>query len=98
MCNHSKQSLRALFLTSTLISVITAALFASPPIAQAQAKAIDVTLLEKANAGDATSQFLVGVAYDSGEVSQRDYVRAAEWYRRAAEQGNVNAHFDLGSL
>ena len=44
-----------------------------------------------AEAGDAEAQYQLGVMFESGRGVARDYRQAAEWYRRAAEQGHVFA-------
>jgi TPR repeat protein len=36
--------------------------------------------------------------YSSGEGVPQDSTKVAQWYRRAAEQGNVNAQFNLGLM
>jgi TPR repeat protein len=35
---------------------------------------------------------------DSGDGCRQDHGEAATWYRKAAEQGNVEARFNLGTL
>src|SRR5262245_33448898 len=49
-----------------------------------------------ANAGDAPSQFLLGTMYDEGKGVPRDAALAAQWYRRAADQGYALAQNNLG--
>ena len=49
-----------------------------------------------ANAGDAESQYAVGVLYDEGYGVAADDAEAAHWYRLAAEQGQIDAQFVLG--
>ena len=70
-----------------------------------QTGGIDSALLAKANAGDAPSQVLVGESYAAGNGQARnskqladDLKQAAEWYRKAAEQGDVTAQGILGTL
>jgi len=36
--------------------------------------------------------------YDSGQGVAQDYAEAAAWYRKAAEQGDAVAQFNLGSM
>ena len=49
-------------------------------------------LLKKAKAGDAEAQYKLGDCYYWGEEGVvEDKVEAVKWYRKAAEQGNVNA-------
>ncbi len=47
---------------------------------------------------DRAAQFNVGAAYYNGDGVERDYGRAAEWYRRAAAQGHPRAEFLLGMM
>nr|MCR5259142.1 sel1 repeat family protein [Desulfovibrio sp.] len=57
----------------------------------------DVADLEaKAQAGDATSQCLLGAKYYKGEGCQRDYAKAAVWFEKAALQGDTIAQNNLG--
>ncbi|MHB8454496.1 MAG: tetratricopeptide repeat protein [Acidiferrobacterales bacterium] len=47
--------------------------------------------LAKAKAGDATSEFIVGNRYESGNGVPQDVKKAYEWYEKAAAQGNQPA-------
>ena len=60
--------------------------------------AIDGALLAKANAGDAPSQVLVGERYAAGKGVGQDYSQAADWYRKAAEQGSIPGQLHLAAL
>jgi hypothetical protein len=51
-----------------------------------------------AEAGDAAAVYYVGSLYADGLAVKRDDRAAAEWYRRAAEKGHVEAQFALGFL
>jgi len=54
-------------------------------------------MLEKeANAGDASSQYALGIAFDAGNGVAKDPAQALTWYRQAAEQGNSGAQFMMG--
>ncbi|MDI9408050.1 MAG: tetratricopeptide repeat protein [Candidatus Pacebacteria bacterium] len=55
--------------------------------------------LPKAEAGDPFCQELIGEFYvfGYGGVTQ-DYAKAVFWYRKAAEQGYVDAQFNLGLM
>jgi TPR repeat protein len=64
----------------------------------AQAPGIDPTLLAKASSGDAAAQVLVGEAYAAGNGMTHDYKQAAEWYRKAAEKGDVKGQLHLAVL
>jgi len=46
---------------------------------------------------DATAQFNQGLRFAS-EGALQDYPRAAEWYRKAADQGHSLAQFNLGVM
>jgi TPR repeat protein len=43
-------------------------------------------------------QHNVGAAYAWGEVVQKDFSRAARWYRRAARRGDAQSQYDLGFM
>lgn len=49
-------------------------------------------------AGDADAQFNMGQAYKLGRGVSADLTQAAEWYRRAAKQGHLQAEDNLGLL
>ena len=53
-------------------------------------------LRERANAGEAEAQWLLGLMYEKGGGVPQDLAQAAQWYRKAAEQGNVAAQCSLG--
>lgn len=53
---------------------------------------------QKANGGDAVSQYGLALAYSKGEGVTRDYKAAAKWFRQAAEQGHVQSQRILGNL
>jgi hypothetical protein len=70
-----------------------------------RATPIDPALLAKANAGDAASQVQVGDSYAAGGGQARsskqlaaDYSQAAEWYRKAAEKGDIAGELRLAAL
>ena len=66
--------------------------------AGAQSSGIDAALLALANSGDAAAQVLVGESYAAGKGVERDLKQAAEWYRRAAEKGDVAGELHLAAL
>jgi TPR repeat protein len=47
---------------------------------------------------DAEVQFGMGLKYASGKGTAKDYVKAAEWYRKAADQNHSLAQFNLGTM
>jgi len=52
----------------------------------------------QAEKGDAGAQFILGFMYDEGKGVPQDYVEAAKWYRKAAEQGNKAAQHNLSLM
>lgn len=48
--------------------------------------------------GKASSQFTLAFTYAEGWHVLKDYAQAANWYRRAAEQGHIYAQYNLGEL
>lgn len=67
-----------------------------PVAVSAQSKGIDPALRAKAKAGDANSQFNIGMLYDNGQGVPKDHAEATRWFRKAAEQGNATAQYNLG--
>jgi TPR repeat protein len=51
-----------------------------------------------AEQGDAFSQNSIGTMYQQGQGVAQDYMQAAAWYRRAADQGYADAQCNLGAL
>src|ERR1017187_4789217 len=100
MHRHWKQFGNVLVLVSAMISSSSAVQASALPQGPSQAPtaSIDQSLLTKANAGDATSQELMGQAYANGDGVPKDYQQAAFWSRKAADQGNATAQNDLGRL
>lgn len=57
----------------------------------------DLTAIQRmAEHGDAQAQFNLGVMYAKGEGVAQDLKQAVPWYRKAAEQGMVDAQYSLG--
>lgn len=48
-------------------------------------------LLKKAERGDASAQFELGIRYKKGQGVIQSYKKAVEWYKKSAEQGNAKA-------
>jgi len=85
--------------------VLTVALALALIPASAQAPAIDPDLLAKANAGDAAAQVQVGDLYAANAAALHNMTQAgeacktaAEWYRKAAEQGSIAGQLHLAAL
>ena len=54
---------------------------------------------QKAQQGDAYSQWQMGIQYEQGQAGYpQDYVEAAKWYRKAAEQDHHGAQLYLGVI
>ena len=45
--------------------------------------------------GNDDAQFRLGLIYAAGQEVQRDVAKAVTWFRKAAEQGNSAAQFNL---
>ena len=54
-------------------------------------------LEEAAKEGFARAQFNLAVCYEQGKWVEQDMEKAIEWYKKSAEQGNLNACYLLGS-
>lgn len=53
----------------------------------------------KAESGDATAQYYVGMTYLQGaEGMKQDFIEAAKWLTKAADQNNADAQHDLGVM
>ena len=52
---------------------------------------------KKAEEGNASAQFFMGVVHEYGYAGKPDAAKAAGWYRKAAEQGHPGAMFNLGT-
>lgn len=53
---------------------------------------------EKARAGDALAQNLMGLAHKYGTFVRQDHALSAQWFREAAQQGFADAQFNLGRI
>src|ERR1700677_3582008 len=60
-----------------------------------QSQVVNPMLVAKADAGDASSMLLVAKAYAAGSGVDQDDTIAADWYRKAAETGNIDAETRL---
>ena len=56
------------------------------------------SLIQKAEQGDSESQYTLGRMYYYGEGVDKNFTKAAKWYKRAAEQGYAQAQFDIGLM
>lgn len=93
-------SLSGIF-NETIQSVRPAARAAKRPDAERRTETGDdefEAMLEKARAGDAEAQTLLGAMYAVGKGVEQDWKKAAEWYTKAADQGYARAQFSLGTM
>ena len=56
------------------------------------------TVAPEADYADAEVQFGLGLKFATGTGAAQDYVQAADWYRKAAEQNHGLAQFNLGTM
>src|SRR4051794_18847783 len=66
--------------------------------AAASEQAIDPQLIDHAKAGDMVAQYTLGYDYYLGHGVPVDYVQAAIWWRKSADQGYPEAQNNLGVL
>uniref|UniRef100_UPI002A0A34FA tetratricopeptide repeat protein n=1 Tax=Psychrobacter sp. HII-4 TaxID=1569264 RepID=UPI002A0A34FA len=52
----------------------------------------------EANQGDPQAQFQLGSMYENGEGVSQDKTKAADWYRKSAEQGFADGQNALAKL
>ena len=78
----------------------TSIVLAQPTDALSAQKKVSLvaSIKEKAVGGSATAQLQLASLYEQGFGVRQDYVQAAHWYRKAAEQGNANAQDNLAAL
>jgi TPR repeat protein len=55
-------------------------------------------VLKSAEAGDAASQNMVGVAYRDGDGTEKNHEKAKEWFLKAALQNDPKAQSNLGHI
>jgi TPR repeat protein len=54
--------------------------------------------IKKAEAGDASAQYNLGVMYATGDGVLKDSAEAVKWFRKSAEQGIAEAQLNLGVM
>ena len=52
----------------------------------------------KANQGDASAEYQLGLMYKEGQDLPKDTTEAMKWWRKAAEQGDATAQNSLGFM
>lgn len=73
-------------------------LLGAGPTAGGLQTGIDTALLAKANGGDVAAQVAVGESYAAGAGVAQDCTQAAEWYRKAADKGDIAGQLHLAAL
>ncbi len=74
-----------------LLVSVSGALAQSSGAATGQTNGINPALLARAQAGDASAEYQVGWAYEIGDGVLKDFTQSSIWFRKAAEQGSVDA-------
>ena len=69
-----------------------------PPVTTESNERVLEALLRNAEHGDVGASSRSAGGMPAVEVRRKDYAKAAHWYRKAAEQGNSAAQFDLGRV
>lgn len=88
---------------SMLASLGLAVLVAAPgAIEEARAQSNNSvkfsTIVKRAKGGNVEAQLALGKAYEEGKVVKRNFLTAANWYKRALRQGDVEATYRLARL
>lgn len=72
------------------------------PNSRKQASAMNVQNiawhLNRANKGEAESQYILGFTYELGAGIRQNYAIAFEWYQEAANKGYAKAQYRLGTM
>ena len=53
-------------------------------------------IVESAVKGSAAAQFYLGEKFYYGKGTTQDYKEALKWFKKAAEQGDADAQYNLG--
>ncbi len=89
-------------LVKSILASLGLALLVAVPVAEAQAQNNNSvkfsTIVKRAKAGNVQAQLALGKAYEEGKNVKRDLLAAANWYKRALRQGDVEATFRLARL
>lgn len=59
---------------------------------------MEINILATRGRGDAEAQYLLGTMYSNGKGVPEDASTATLWFLKAAEQGHMNAQYELGML
>jgi TPR repeat protein len=77
--------------------VVVAAVIALAGVACAESRTI-TELRAAADKSDVGARVALGDRYRFGDGVSQDDVKAAKWYRLAADQGHAKAQFELGVM
>ena len=55
-------------------------------------------LIEQAQLGNSEAQFLIGEAYDTGDITFQNKMKALKWYKLSGNQGHIKAQYNLGVM
>jgi hypothetical protein len=94
----AEKPVRVRWIGCVAIALLAFALLAVGQTAGSQQAGIDPAVLAKANAGDAAAQVAVGESYAAGTGVARDLKLAAEWYKKAADKGDIGGELHLAAL
>ena len=92
---HCSTHTRGAVLLAVVLSLL-AVLIA--PGAESQTDQPIATIRKQAKAGDPQAQYQLGRAFAQGEEVPQDKAEAVRWYRKAAEQGHLDAQNKLGVM
>jgi TPR repeat protein len=68
-------------------------------VSSTKSRASDIEILQAdAERGIPAAQYNLGYYHEIGKGVERDYTKAAYWYRKAAEHGDSDAQFAMGKL
>ena len=83
---------------TTILALSVLALMLFAPWVFGQDAASLTELRRRAEQGDSSAQYNLGVIYLNGKGVPQDYSEAVSWFRKAAEQGVAGAQYNLGLM
>ncbi len=83
-------------LKNIVLSIVLASSFST--FSYAEDVPFSQELVVKAKDGDAIAQNDLGEAYYYGYETDKDFVKALEWYKKSAAKGNADALFSVGYM
>ena len=79
-------------------STIPMSISSTAPISAANTRPRSILRMPRAHAGDPKAMTMLGELYANGLGVKRDYAKAAEWYKRAADGGDREGMFALAMM